>query len=187
MGMHEIRWHGRGGQGAVTGAKLLAKAGFLAGFAGVTSAPSFGAERRGAPITCYTRLSDEPVRVLSQVAEPDVVVVLDDSLVEIGGAASGLRAGGLMLVNTVRTPEEIGAVGDFRVVTADVTGSAEAAGVIVAGTAMVNTAILGSIAAATGLVGMDEIASVIGEAFPAGPAEKNIEAARLAYECTNGR
>ncbi len=184
MEMHEIRWHGRGGQGAVTGAKLLAKAGFLTGFAGVTSAPSFGAERRGAPITCYTRLSDEPVRVLSQVSEPDVVVVLDDSLVEVGNAAAGLKSGGVMIVNTVRTPEEIGAVGDFRVVVADVTGSAEAAGVIVGSTAMVNTAILGSIAAATGLVTLKSVGEAISEAFPTGPADKNIEAARLAFECT---
>lgn len=184
MEMHEIRWHGRGGQGAVTGAKLLAQAGFLTGFAGVTSAPSFGAERRGAPITCYTRLSDEPVRVLSQVSEPDVVVVLDDSLVEVGQAAAGLKPGGVMIVNTVRPAAEIGAVGDFRVVTADVTGSAEAAGVIVGGTAMVNTAILGSIAAATGVVTLESVNEAITEAFPAGPAGKNIEAARLAFECT---
>jgi len=183
--MYEIRWHGRGGQGAVTAAKILAEAAFRSGWKGVTSAPSFGAERRGAPITASTRVADAEIRILSQVTTPDVVVVLDDSLIGVGNATAGIQPGGVMIVNTVKPIVELGvASGDFKVVTADVTGSALAAGVVVGGQPMVNTAILGSIAAATGLVTMESVEDAIAKAFPPGPAAKNIEAARLAFECT---
>lgn len=181
---HEIRWHGRGGQGAVTSAKLLADAAFRSGFAGVTSAPSFGAERRGAPITASTRLSAEPIRVYSQVTTPDIVIVLDDSLIQVGGAGSGLRPGGIAVVNTTRPAEELGLPEGTRVFAADVTGAAEAAGVVVGGTPMVSAAILGSIAKATGLITFESVAEAIGDAFSPAAAEKNLEAARIAYDCT---
>ncbi|MBN2823419.1 MAG: 2-oxoacid:acceptor oxidoreductase family protein [Coriobacteriia bacterium] len=182
--MYEIRWHGRGGQGAVTAAKILAGAAFLSGWKGVTSAPSFGAERRGAPITASTRVASEEIRILSQVSTPDVVVVLDDSLIGVGRAAAGIQPGGVMIINTVKPVTELGVDAGIRVVTADVTGSALAAGVVVGGQPMVNTAVLGSIAAATGLVTMESVEAAIAEAFPPGPAAKNTEAARLAFECT---
>lgn len=182
--MHEIRWHGRGGQGAVTSAKILAEAAFHSGFAGVTSAPSYGAERRGAPITASTRLDHAPIRVFSQVTEPDIVVVLDDSLIAVGGAAAGLKPGATVIVNTVRPAAELGLPDGTRVVASDVTGAAVAAGVIVGGNPMVNTAILGSLAKATGLVTMESVEAAIGHAFAPGPAAKNAEAARIAYECT---
>jgi 2-oxoacid:acceptor oxidoreductase gamma subunit (pyruvate/2-ketoisovalerate family) len=183
--MYEIRWHGRGGQGAVTSSKILAEAAFRSGWKGVTAAPSFGAERRGAPITASTRVATDEIRILSQVTTPDVVVVLDDSLIGVGKAAAGIQPGGVMIVNTVKPIAELGvASGDFSVVTADVTGSALAAGVVVGGQPMVNTAILGSIAAATGLVTMESVEDAIAKTFPSGPAAKNIEAARLAFECT---
>jgi pyruvate ferredoxin oxidoreductase gamma subunit len=184
--MYEIRWHGRGGQGAVTSSKILAEAGYRSGFAGVTAAPSFGAERRGAPITASTRLANAPIRVLSQVTTPDIVVVLDESLLDVGGATAGLKPGGTLIVNTTRAAGDLGIPGDVRIVTADVTGAAQAAGVIVGGAPMVNTAILGAIAAATGLITMDSIEAAIGEAFAPGPAAKNAEAARLAFDCTVG-
>ena len=182
--MHEIRWHGRGGQGAVTSSKILAEAAFHSGWSGVTAAPSFGAERRGAPITASTRMAKEPIRILSQVTTPDVVVVLDDSLVAVAKPATGLQPGGVIIINTVRPRAELGLPADVRVVTADVTGSSMAAGVVVGGQPMVNTAILGSIAAATGLVTMESVEAAIAGAFPPGPAAKNIEAARLAFACT---
>lgn len=181
---HEIRWHGRGGQGAVTSAKLLADAAYRAGFAGVTSAPSFGAERRGAPVTASTRLDDKAIRVYSQVTTPDIVVVLDDSLLEVAGATSGLKPGGTVVVNSTRPVDEIEAPEGARVFAADVTGAAEAAGVVVGGTPMVSAAILGSVARATGLFGLDEVAAAIEGAFAPGPAAKNLEAARIAFDCT---
>ena len=183
--MHEIRWHGRGGQGAVTSAKILADAAFRAGFAGVTSQPSFGAERRGAPITASTRLADEPIRVLNQVAEPDIVIVLDDSLIGVADATTGMKPGGLLIVNTVRAARDLGVErGDIRIVTSDVTGAAQAVDLIVGGQPMVSTAILGAIASATGLVDMAGVEAAIGHAFTGKAATKNIEAARIAFECT---
>jgi pyruvate ferredoxin oxidoreductase gamma subunit len=185
---HEIRWHGRGGQGAVTAAKILADAAYRSGFAGVTSQPSFGAERRGAPITASSRLAHEPIRVLSQVTEPDIVVVLDDSLVKVAHATAGMKPGGTIIVNTTKDAAQLvaaGGIGDgVRVVTSDVTGAAQAADLIVGGQPMVSTAILGAFARATGLITMDAVEAAIGHAFKASAAAKNIEAARIAYECT---
>ena len=89
VGLCEVRWHGRGGQGAITTAQYLAHAAYLSGFRGVTSAPSFGAERRGAPVTASSRLSHTPLRIFSQVECPDMVVVLDESLLEYGDAMAG--------------------------------------------------------------------------------------------------
>lgn len=183
--MYEIRWHGRGGQGAVTSAKILADAGFRTGFAGVTSAPTFGAERRGAPITASTRLGRRPVRVLSQVTTPDVVVVLDETLVAVGGITAGLRPGGVVIVNTERPAAALDIDGaalpaGAHVVTSDVSGAAREAGLIVAGTPMVNTAMLGAIAAATGLIGMEALREAIDHAFAPGAAAKNFAAAGIA-------
>lgn len=182
--MHEIRWHGRGGQGAVTSAKLLASAAYDSGWRGVTSAPSFGAERRGAPVTASTRLSDEPIRIYSQVTTPDIAIVLDESLLEVGGATAGMKPGATLIVNTPRSAADLGITADVRVVATDVTGAAEAAGVIVGGSPIVSAAILGSVAKATGLVTMEAVEDAIAHMFAPGPAAKNTEAARIAYECT---
>jgi pyruvate ferredoxin oxidoreductase gamma subunit len=184
---YEIRWHGRGGQGAVTSSKILADAGFRSGFVGVTGAPSFGAERRGAPVTASTRLSRTPIRVYSQVTSPDVVVVLDESLLEVGGAMAGTGEGSVVIVNTTRTSDQIEVPQGVRVVTADVTGAAQAVDLVVGGQPMVNTAILGSIAAATHLITMESLEQAIASAFPnPTAAQKNYEAAAIAHDCTHG-
>jgi pyruvate ferredoxin oxidoreductase gamma subunit len=182
--MYEIRWHGRGGQGAVTSAKILAEAAYHSGFEGVTSQPSFGAERRGAPITASTRLAHERIRVLSQVNDPDIVIVLDDSLLGVANASAGLKPGGTVIVNTTQSAEQLGLDPGFRVVTSDVTGAAESADLIVGGKPMVSTAILGAVAAATGLITMESVEAAIGHAFSGKAAAKNIEAAKIAFECT---
>ena len=183
--VYEIRWHGRGGQGAVTSAKILAEAAYRSGFLGVTSQPSFGAERRGAPITASSRLAHEPIRVLSQVTNPDIVVVLDDSLLGVANATAGLAPDGMLIVNTALSAAELDGVdGVAHVVTSDVSGAAQAADLIVAGQPMVSTAILGAIAAATGLVTMESVESAIRHAFSGTAADKNIEAARIAFGCT---
>jgi len=183
---YQIRWHGRGGQGAVTSAKLLAEAAFHSGFSGVTSQPSFGAERRGAPITASSRLAHEPIRVLSQVTEPDIVVVLDDTLLDVGNATAGLAEDGLVIVNTIHSADELGLAPGTRVVTSDVTGAAQAADLIVGGQPMVSTAILGAISAATGLITIDSVEAAIRHAFSGKAADKNVEAARIAFDCTKG-
>ena len=182
--MHEIRWHGRGGQGAVTSAKIFAYAAFRSGFAGVTSQPSFGAERRGAPITASTRLADEPIRILSQVTAPDIIVVLDDSLLAVANATAGMKPGGMVVVNTTRGAAELGLRDDLKVVTSDVTGAAQAVDLIVGGQPMVSTAILGAFARATGLVTMESVEAAIRHAFSGSAADKNVDAAKIAFECT---
>ncbi len=182
--LYEIRWHGRGGQGAVTAAKILADAAFRAGFAGVSSAPSFGSERRGAPVTASTRLASTPVRVHSQVAEPHIVVVLDDTLLAQGAPTAGIRPGGVLIVNTTRPAASLGVPRGVRIVTADVSAAAVKAGLLVGGVPMVSTAILGAFAAATNLITMDSLREAIGAAFSPAAAKKNCDAAAFAREAT---
>ncbi len=183
-GVCEVRWHGRGGQGAITTAQYLAHAACLSGFQGVTSAPSFGAERRGAPVTASSRLSHTPLRMFSQVEFPDMVVVLDETLLEYGDAMAGLKEGGWLIVNTPRDPEAIECGGRFCVATADATSAAKEANLIVAGTIMVNTAMLGAVARATGIIALDNVQKTLAEKYKPRVADRNFEAARLTYERT---
>ena len=102
----EIRWHGRGGQGAKTASLLLADAAFntvkyIQGF------PEYGPERMGAPITAYNRISDEPITIHSNIYEPDFVVVVDDTLLEAVDVTAGLKAEGAIVINTTKTPDEV--------------------------------------------------------------------------------
>lgn len=183
-GFCEIRWHGRGGQGAITSANILADAAYRAGFKGVTSAPSFGAERRGAPVTASTRLSAEPLRIFSQVEHPDVIVVLDDSLLVTAQATTGMKEGGRVIVNSKRAPDQLSVPAGFVVAAADASAAAEELGLLVGGAPMVNTAMLGAVARATGLIGLEELEEAIHNAFSAKAAAINFEAAKLTYERT---
>jgi len=94
MAMHEIIWHGRGGQGVVLAAQILAESAYIQGFPGVTSAPTFGPERRGAPLTASTRISDGPIRTFSQIASADIAVILDESLLEAATGAGRIKKKG---------------------------------------------------------------------------------------------
>ena len=89
-----VTWHGRGGQGAVTAATILAEAAYLDSYKGVSAAPFFGVERRGAPITATTRLSKNPIRTLNPIAKADVIVVLDERLIQTANALAGLEPEG---------------------------------------------------------------------------------------------
>jgi len=104
--MIEIRWHGRGGQGAKTASQLLADAAFMSG-AYVQSFPEYGPERSGAPITAYNRISSERCPVHSNIYEPDYVAVVDETLLESVDVTAGLKENGAIIVNTAKTPEEI--------------------------------------------------------------------------------
>ena len=104
--MIEIRWHGRGGQGAKTASLLLADAAFNTGKF-IQGFPEYGPERMGAPITAYNRISDTPIRVHSNIYEPDYVVVVDDTLLEAVDVTNGLKAEGGILINTSKQPEEL--------------------------------------------------------------------------------
>ena len=102
----EIRWHGRGGQGAKTASLLLADAAFNTGKY-IQGFPEYGPERMGAPITAYNRISDEPIRIHSNIYEPDYVVVVDDTLLEAVNVTAGLKKEGAIIVNTTKSPDEI--------------------------------------------------------------------------------
>lgn len=104
--MIEIRWHGRGGQGAKTAALLLADVAFEKGLH-VQGFPEYGPERMGAPITAYNRLSETPIRIHSNIYEPDMVVVVDETLLKSVDVTAGLKKGGKMLINSHRNPEDI--------------------------------------------------------------------------------
>ncbi len=104
--MIEIRWHGRGGQGAKTASLLLADAAFNTGKY-IQGFPEYGPERMGAPITAYNRISDTPIRIHSNIYEPNYVVVVDDSLIGTVDVTKGLKQDGAILINTNLSPEEI--------------------------------------------------------------------------------
>lgn len=182
--LYEIRWHGRGGQGAITAAKIAAQAAFLEGYRGVTATPSFGAERRGAPVSASTRISSKPIVVMSQVVNPDVVVVLDATLLRSDGVVNGLVKGGWLIVNTRQSPGEIEVTGEFQIATADATNVCQELGLIVAGHTIVNTAILGAFARATGLLDIASLERIIRERFPKQDVDVNIAAIRKTYEIT---
>lgn len=102
----EIRWHGRGGQGAKTASLLLADAAFNTGKY-IQGFPEYGPERMGAPITAYNRISDKPITVHSNIYEPDYVVVVDDTLLETVPVTDGLKETGAIVINTTKSPETI--------------------------------------------------------------------------------
>lgn len=176
----EIRWHGRGGQGAITAAKIVANAAFLSGYDGVVMSPTFGTERRGAPVLTSLKLSKKKIYDLSPIENPDIVVVLDHLLVEEVPVADGLKPGGLMIINSSKH------IGDYRftgmkVAVADVTTLASEAGLT---KGIVNTGIIGAFAKASGLFDLDVLLKAIKDEFQGRKPRKNAEAARLTYENT---
>lgn len=180
----EIRWHGRGGQGAITAAKIVSQAAYLSGYRGVTAAPSFGAERRGAPVSASTRISMEPVLVVSQVETPDIVVVLDETLLKYPEVTHGLNKNGWLIVNSARSPRELGIKGDFHIATADATRVCQELNLVVAGQVIVNTAILGALIKATKIVDMALIEQVVRQRFSNSAVDVNLKAIHRTYDIT---
>ncbi|MFA7692705.1 MAG: pyruvate oxidoreductase subunit gamma [Candidatus Hydrogenedentes bacterium] len=181
----DVRWHGRGGQGAVTSANMLAEAAYHAGFRGIMSAPTFGAERRGAPITASTRIAPRPLRSLSQVDKPDMIVVLDDSLLTAANATKGLAKNGLVIINTNRELDELpGLNNGYRVAMVNANHVAEEVGLIISGALMINTAMLGAISRAFEVIKLEHVEKALNSIFSPAAAKKNFEAARLSYEQT---
>jgi 2-oxoacid:acceptor oxidoreductase gamma subunit (pyruvate/2-ketoisovalerate family) len=177
--MIEVRFHGRGGQGVVLASEILANAAFLEGKQ-VQSFPFFGVERRGAPLMAFARLSYEPIRVKSVIRTPDYVVVLDPSLLRAVDVASGLRTGGLMLVNG--PPElKVKSASGCKTLVFDATSVSLEHGLGTKTAPIVNTAILGAFAAATGLVQLESLERSIPDFVP-GRSEANVAACRAAYQ-----
>lgn len=181
--MIEIRFHGRGGQGAVIASKILASALFKEGKY-AQSFPAFGAERRGAPVMAFTRFDKKTITRRSQVYEPDHVVVLDEPILDVVDVTSGLKLGGWILINTPKPSSAFANFTDFRVATVDANRIAQENGLGSTTAPVVNTVILGAFAKITGLVGLKAILEGIQEYVPA-KAEANIAAAKAAYEQTS--
>jgi 2-oxoacid:acceptor oxidoreductase gamma subunit (pyruvate/2-ketoisovalerate family) len=178
--MLEIRWHGRGGQGAVTAAEILATAAINEGRFAQAFA-SFGPERRGAPVLAFTRIDEKEILLRSQVYEPDVIVVLDQNLVCLEGLGEGLKEGGTVILNTPSAPESFG----DRFPIAGKIAAVDATSIALKelGTPITNTAILGVLVKATGVVRMETLEQIFRGRFKA-YAEKNVSAVRSASQQT---
>lgn len=184
--MLEICFHGRGGQGTVTAADLLAAAALRDGNKGVQSFPLFGAERRGAPVKAFARISAREVNLRSQIYYPDVVVVLDPNLTKIVDVTQGLKKDGALVINTPKKPTDFDFSKKFKVVTVDATSIAIRFDILVGGIPIVNTPILGAMPRVLDVVSLDSIQYVIKERWKGEPGEKNAQAAKEVYELTGG-
>jgi pyruvate ferredoxin oxidoreductase gamma subunit len=175
--MKEIRIHGRGGQGSVTAAELLAVAAFIDGRYS-QAFPAFGVERRGAPVAAFTRISDQPIRLRSQIYEPDYIIVQDPTLIEVVDVTGGVKPGGMILINSEFPPGSYTFDTTAEVKTIDATRIA----LEIIGRPIMNTVMLGAFAGATGEIEMESICKAVSERFPGKVGEKNSKAVYEAYE-----
>jgi 2-oxoacid:acceptor oxidoreductase gamma subunit (pyruvate/2-ketoisovalerate family) len=182
--MYEVIWHGRGGQGVVVAAQILAEAAYLQGFKGVTSAPTFGPERRGAPLTASTRISSDPVRMVSQIERADISVVLDPSLLSVVNILGTLKEGGLIIINTSLKPDELSLDAKINVATVDAGAVAMRHRLIREGKPIVNTPMLGAFAMAANLVSLEAMEKGMKSKLSSAVSAANIAALRDAFEQT---
>ncbi len=180
--MHEVIWHGRGGQGVVVAAQILAESAYLQGFKGVTSAPTFGPERRGAPLTASTRISDTPIRTFSQIDKADIAVVLDPSLFGMVNIVGTLKPRGLLVINTPQKAEEVDVPGCIAIATADAAAIAIRFHLLKEGAPLVNTPMLGALSKASNLVSLEHLEKGLKWKLSGTAAATNIAALRAAYE-----
>jgi len=178
--MIQIRWHGRGGQGAITAAKVVAEAAFRSGYGGVVMAPTFGTERRGAPVTTSLKISREKIRDLSPILAPDIVVVLDHLILNEVDVTAGLKPGGLLVVNSPRSPQDH-KLTDYRVAVANVTKLGIEAGL---SKGIVNSGIIGALSKASGLIDIEILLQCISKEFASRKPENNSGSARMVYDAT---
>ena len=178
--MIEIRFHGRGGQGAVTSAELTALAAIEQGKY-AQAFPSFGPERRGAPVMAYVRVSDEPIRTREKIYEPDIVVVLDPTLLDIVNVGAGLKDDGIVVLNTTKSAEEIRERSGITAKLALVDASKIA--IETMGIPITNTTLLGAMLKVTDLLPLSALEGPLEERFGR-IAVKNIQASQRAYQET---
>jgi pyruvate ferredoxin oxidoreductase gamma subunit len=176
--MIEMRFHGRGGQGAVTSAELVAQAAIGSGKY-ATAFPSFGPERRGAPVVAFSRVGEEPIRVRAKVYNPDVVIVLDPSLLDIAKPTEGIRENGVLIINTAKSPDEIKQMLGYSGKLAVVDASRIAREVI--GLPITNTTMVGALVKGTGLLSVESLEEPFKKRFGK-IASKNLDAMRRAWE-----
>ncbi len=177
----EIRWHGRGGQGVVTSAGLVAEAAIDEGKY-AQAFPSFGPERRGAPVAAFVRISSkEPIRVRSEILTPDVAVVFDVRLIETADATSGLKGNGLLVLNANKPISELERELDNKWELAVVDASKIAVETL--GIPIVNTTMVGALIKATSIIKLESLFEPLRRRFGR-LADRNIEAMKRAYEET---
>ncbi|MDD5747561.1 MAG: 2-oxoacid:acceptor oxidoreductase family protein [Actinomycetota bacterium] len=176
----EIRWHGRGGQGAVASAQMFALAAIEDGKY-AQAFPSFGPERRGAPVMAFTRISDEFIFIRSGITSPDIVVVLDPSVMSAVDTTEGLSPDGTLIVNTRKTISEVKQ--EFKISQKVCIVNASKIAHEEIGRPITNTTMMGALSRVSGLVSIDSLAKQVEEMFPQ-VAEKNVNAMKRAYSET---
>jgi len=185
----EIRWHGRGGQGVVTAGKLLAETALGTGQY-FQAFPDYGPERMGAPIRAFTRISSKPITIHSQIETPDVVLVLDPTLLATVAVTEGLKEDGVLLVNSAMQPSEVRDITGYqtgKVFTVDASHIA----IDEMGREITNTPMLGALATATGLFKMEDLTAQLrawfGKKVSSSVVEANVRALlRAAKEVVEG-
>lgn len=177
--MFQIRIHGRGGQGVVTAAEMLSISAFIEGKY-AQAFPSFGSERMGAPVQAFCRIDDKEIRLREPVMEPDAVIIQDKTVIEPSNAFGGLKKNGVALVNSATELSY-----DLPNVKIAYVGATELALKHV-GRPIPNAVLLGSFAALTGVIKIESVIEAINTKFSGSIAEKNINAARAAYEQIKG-
>jgi len=178
--MVEIRFHGRGGQGTVVASKILADALAKEGNS-VQAYPEFGVERRGAPVYAFIRIDNKTIYDKSRIYNPDHVVVVDPTLVDVIDVTEGLKEGGLIIINSDKKPEDFKFPKKFRVATINATGIAVKHKLGSLAAPIVNTAIVGAVVRLLNLTGLESLLQAIREGIAIKP-EDNVLAAKEAYE-----
>lgn len=174
----EIRWHGRGGMGVVTSAEIVAQAAIAEGKY-AQAFPSFGPERRGAPVAAFVRISaKEPIRVRSEILTPDVVVIFDERLIEAANATAGLKENGVVVLNTNRPVSEIEKEleGKWELATVDASKIA----METLGVPIVNTTMVGALIKVTGIISLESLEEPLRRRFGR-IADRNIATMKRAY------
>ncbi|MEO8754491.1 MAG: 2-oxoacid:acceptor oxidoreductase family protein [Casimicrobiaceae bacterium] len=180
--MFQVRIHGRGGQGVVSGAEILSVAAFLEGRY-AQAFPSFGSERMGAPVMAFCRIDDKEIRLREPVLEPDALIIQDQTLLQQVDLFEGLPARGYILLNTTDSLDKLGlrelvrGVKRYRIHTLPATDLAQKH----VGRAVPNAALLGGFAAITGAIKLASVVAAIRQKFPEKIAEKNVAAATEAF------
>ena len=178
----EIVFHGRGGQGSVTAANLFVAAALKDGNKGVQAFPFFGAERRGAPVRAFARISGDEIHLRSEIYTPDIVIVLDESIMDMVDVLKGLKKNGRILINTTKNPKDFDFSKKYDVATVDATSIALKHEILVGGIPVVNTPILGAIPKILDRVTLKSIQDTVKGKWKGELADKNVKATQDAYD-----
>jgi pyruvate ferredoxin oxidoreductase gamma subunit len=182
--LEEIRIHGRGGQGSVVMAQMIAEAAFEGGKYPLAFPFIGSGERRGAPIQSYVRISDEPVRLREKIINPDFIILQDATIIETVDVFDGIRPNGLVLINSDRDSEAFRefVAKEVKIFTVD----ANKISLEIFGKPITNSPMLGAFAAITGLIPLEAVTKAINKKFKADIAEKNVEAVIKAFQLCGG-